>query len=198
MRDVDGDGNAQEEREGLMSMKFWRGKGTVVLRLSLLGIRLLPLPLPLASTSPQPQPQVQPQPPQPQAAPPPVVHAKKAWTLPPAPGPTLRQRIERKEREAGLRCSEISCGIGPSDDDPVVADAETAMRQLSICESGEKGKPVCAHTFHSSCLVTAERVALDGEDMPVVGEDVEVCCPVCKGVGCVSRRDWEEGVKALL
>ena len=47
---------------------------------------------------------------------------KPPWTLPPAPGPTLRQRIEHREREAGLRCYDVSCGVGPSDEDFELSD----------------------------------------------------------------------------
>ncbi|TFK39939.1 hypothetical protein BDQ12DRAFT_573780, partial [Crucibulum laeve] len=124
---------------------------------------------------------------------------KKAWAPPPAPGPTLRQRIERKEREAGLRCFDVSCGIGPSDEEPTVVTTEQAMRQLSIYACDEDGgkKNLCRHTFHSTCLVSAERVALRGADAAIVGDDVEVSCPVCRGVGCVSKRDWDEGSQAL-
>ncbi|KAG0691505.1 hypothetical protein DFH29DRAFT_977959, partial [Suillus ampliporus] len=36
---------------------------------------------------------------------------RKTWTLPAAPGPSLRQRVEQKEREAGLRCDDPSYPI---------------------------------------------------------------------------------------
>ncbi|KAF5377849.1 hypothetical protein D9615_006721 [Tricholomella constricta] len=144
---------------------------------------------------------------------------RKAWTLPPAPGPTLRQRIERREREAGLRCSDVSCGVGPSDEEPVVAGlSEAARRQLWIRAPGEgKGKEgkegveggeegaglLCAHTFHPACLVSAARVGMRGAEASVVreGEEeggaVEVACSVCRGVGNVAKGDWDEGVQAL-
>ena len=128
---------------------------------------------------------------------------KKAWTLPPAPGPTLRQRIERRERDAGLRCYDISCGVGPSDEDPIVSDETIAagLRQLVIMSKnhGVDGMPgVCMHTFHPGCLVSAERVALGGADVNVIeGGDVEVSCPVCRSAGCVSKQEWEEGILAL-
>ena len=128
---------------------------------------------------------------------------KKAWTLPPAPGPTLRQRIERREREAGLRCYDISCGVGPSDEDPIVSDEviATGLRQLMIMNKnhGVDGMPgVCMHTFHPGCLVSAERVALGGADVNVIeGGDVEVSCPVCRSAGCVTKQEWEEGILAL-
>ncbi|KAJ3472544.1 hypothetical protein NLI96_g13320 [Meripilus lineatus] len=34
---------------------------------------------------------------------------KPDWTLPPPPGLTLRQRVEKREREMGLRCFDMSC-----------------------------------------------------------------------------------------
>ncbi|PPQ78753.1 hypothetical protein CVT25_010756 [Psilocybe cyanescens] len=125
---------------------------------------------------------------------------RKDWTLPAAPGPTLRQRIERREREAGLRCYDVSCGIGPSDEDPFGVELEAAgagMKQLSIMSKEDKSE-LCSHTFHSPCLVTAERVALRGADAVVEDGSVDVSCPVCRGTGCVSKADWDEGVVALL
>ncbi|KAF8811598.1 hypothetical protein BYT27DRAFT_7055079, partial [Phlegmacium glaucopus] len=125
---------------------------------------------------------------------------KKAWTLPPAPGPTLRQRIERRERDAGLRCYDMSCGVGPSDEDPVVADeTKTAgVRQLVIMNknhgSDGKAEGVCLHTFHPGCLVSAERVASVGADVSVIeGGNIEVSCPVCRSSGCVTKQEWDEG-----
>ncbi|KAG5337060.1 hypothetical protein C0989_010969 [Termitomyces sp. Mn162] len=133
---------------------------------------------------------------------------KKPWTLPPPPGPTLRQRIEKREREAGFRCYDVSCGVGPSDEDPFVGAGltEGARRQLSICVRGadgqeEKGEVVCEHTFHPACLVSAARVANalgeDGGEGKGEGGLVDVSCSVCKGVGGVRRGDWDEGVRAL-
>ncbi|KAG5638743.1 hypothetical protein H0H81_010553 [Sphagnurus paluster] len=141
---------------------------------------------------------------------------KKPWTLPPAPGPTLRQRVERREREAGLRCFDVSCGVGPSDEEPVAALSEAARRQLSIRAIGQDGAAVqaegeggggegekgvvsvCAHTFHPACLVSAARVASMGEEAPVGADEmVEVACSVCRGVGNVHKGDWDEGVQAL-
>jgi len=128
---------------------------------------------------------------------------KKAWTLPPAPGPTLRQRIERRERDAGLRCYDISCGVGPSDEDPIVSDETIAagLRQLMIMSKnhGVNGTPgLCMHTFHPGCLVSAERVALGGADVNVIeGGHVEVSCPVCRSAGCVTKQEWDEGISAL-
>ncbi|KAJ2913374.1 hypothetical protein MD484_g7051, partial [Candolleomyces efflorescens] len=122
---------------------------------------------------------------------------KKEWAPPPAPGPTLRQRVERREQEAGLRCSDVSCGIGPSDEEPVVSAEQRATKQFSLHLAGDASTPVCVHAFHSACLVSAERVALRGVEASVVGDDVEVSCPVCRGVGCVSKVEWDEGVLGL-
>ncbi|PPR07769.1 hypothetical protein CVT24_003720 [Panaeolus cyanescens] len=121
----------------------------------------------------------------------------RTWTPPPPPGLTLRERIEKKEREAGLRCFDVSCCLAPTDDDVEVSDLAAPMKQLSI--KGRDKSEVCMHRFHSSCLVTSERVALKGADV-IVGEDggVEVTCPVCRHVGSVTQQEWDEGVKALL
>lgn len=121
---------------------------------------------------------------------------KKQWAPPPAPGPTLRQRIEKREREAGLRCYDVSCGVGPSDEDPLISGTADELKQLTLRPADMEGS-TCRHTFHRSCLVSTERVALRGADAPVVGDDVEVSCSVCRAVGRVSKNDWEEGVLQL-
>ncbi|TFK27585.1 hypothetical protein FA15DRAFT_653475 [Coprinopsis marcescibilis] len=64
---------------------------------------------------------------------------QKDWTPPPAPGPTLRQRVEKREREAGLRCYDVSCGVGPSDEEPIVSLSESLSKQLSIKPKGNEG-----------------------------------------------------------
>ncbi|KZT65843.1 hypothetical protein DAEQUDRAFT_715970 [Daedalea quercina L-15889] len=125
---------------------------------------------------------------------------KRQWTPPAPPGPTLRQRVERMEREHGLRCWDMSCGLGPSDEDPFPVIDPSTIRQISINRIGSNGEKVCEHTFHPSCLVSAERVAgWGGEDkkQEKEGEEVEVSCPVCRAVGVMSRADWDEGACAL-
>ncbi|KAF8886236.1 hypothetical protein CPB84DRAFT_1685168 [Gymnopilus junonius] len=126
---------------------------------------------------------------------------KRAWTLPPAPGPTLRQRIERKEREAGLRCFDVSCGVGPSDEEPFGASEGEGGKQVSIMSMADHTALMCGHTFHNTCLVSAERVALSAKGAEGVVEtgdgQVEVLCPICRGAGCVSRAEWDAGVEAL-
>ncbi|KAI6113168.1 hypothetical protein EV401DRAFT_1984902 [Pisolithus croceorrhizus] len=125
---------------------------------------------------------------------------RKPWTLPPSPGPSLRQRVEQKEREQGLRCSDTSCGIGPSDDEPYPLLSLPSMKQLSVHSQTDgaivSSKVVCTHKFHPACLVSAERVAGWG-GRETSGPIVEVSCPVCRAVGCVTRAEWEEGVAAL-
>ncbi|KAG6328249.1 hypothetical protein ID866_10840 [Astraeus odoratus] len=168
------------------------------------------VPQPQAADDARPQPQAQPQRPRANfffrsARPGPREH--KTWTLPPAPGPSLRQRVEQKEREQGLRCFDMSCGIGPSDDDPYPLFSDGSMEQISIHphtatddSSAEGGMSVCAHTFHPACLVSAERVAGWGATTKDdTGESgvVEVSCPVCRAVGCVTRSVWEKGAAAL-
>jgi hypothetical protein len=140
-----------------------------------------------------------PQHPSPMHPNPPQRREKKQWTPPPAPGPTLRSRVEQREREVGLRCCDTSCGVGPSDEDPVPDVSGSSMKQLSIRplpNSLALNTSVCSHTFHPACLVSAERVAgWGGEDKKE--DQVEVSCPNCRAVGCVSREEWEEGVSGL-
>ena len=127
---------------------------------------------------------------------------KRAWAPPAPPGPTLRQRIERRELEAGLRCHDVSCGIGPSDEYPLGEDTDDTLhkaQQLSIVDILDENerKPVCEHMFHGGCLVTSERVALRGAEAVTNAGGVEVSCPVCRATGCVSKEQWDAGVLSL-
>ncbi|KAI0086950.1 hypothetical protein BDY19DRAFT_860419, partial [Irpex rosettiformis] len=136
---------------------------------------------------------------------------KRDWAVPPPPGPTLRERVERKERELGLRCSDISCGLGPTDEDPVPIVDPRSVRQVYIKplksasqdhNGADLQDKVCEHLFHPACLVSAERVAgwngADEKKGPEGDEEeVEVSCPVCRAVGVISREDWDEGACAL-
>jgi len=131
--------------------------------------------------------------------------APREWMPPSAPGPTLRQRVEAKERLAGLRCYDPSCGIGPSDEDPFPEvfddpDSPSIKRVWILKDGGEEA--VCAHLFHPSCLVSADRCAGWGEGDRATEDGGEehkvVSCPVCRGVGKVQKEVWEEGAKALL
>ncbi|KAJ7934009.1 hypothetical protein B0H13DRAFT_1558946, partial [Mycena leptocephala] len=81
------------------------------------------------------------------------------WEPPPPPGPTLRDRVERCEREVGLRCCATLCYVGPSDEDPFVGVSETArpfVQRLSI-GGDERGTETCTHMYHPECLVSAQR-----------------------------------------
>lgn len=74
------------------------------------------------------------------------------------------------------------------------------VRQIEIHPAGKQEGAVCEHTFHTACLVSAERVAgWGGEDKKEEkeGDAVEVSCPLCRAVGCISRTDWDEGACAL-
>ncbi|KIJ64582.1 hypothetical protein HYDPIDRAFT_90429 [Hydnomerulius pinastri MD-312] len=169
-----------------------------------------PGPLPQAA-GPHPapatgSPQAAPRPPPPRPnffrpmRPMPPRRERKSWTLPPAPGPSLRQRVEQREREEGLRCFDTSCGIGPSDEFPLLSPS--SRKHVSIHPHHDHDRSisgaVCAHTFHPACLVSAERVAGWGDEGKSKTEPlVEVSCPVCRAVGCVTREEWEEGVSAL-
>ncbi|KAI0312998.1 hypothetical protein OF83DRAFT_1143374 [Amylostereum chailletii] len=139
---------------------------------------------------------------------PPPPREKRAWVPPPPPGPTLRQRVEQQEREKGLRCDDVSCGVGPSDEDPEPRLDERAKRMVSIHPHGHghmhgAEQRVCAHAFHLPCLVSAERVAGWGAEADEAKEKeatdgwVEVGCPVCRAVGALPLEEWEEGVRAL-
>ena len=136
---------------------------------------------------------------------------KKDWALPPPPGLTLRERVERRERDLGLRCSDISCGLGPTDEDPVPIVDPRSVRQIHIKplksaaaeHHGSDAEKVCEHSFHPACLVSAERVAgwngADQKEDPQADEgEVQVSCPVCRAVGAISKEDWDEGACALV
>ena len=132
------------------------------------------------------------------AARPPNPPTPRVWAPPPPPGLTLRQRVEQGEREKGLRCDDVSCGLGPSDDDPEPA---ADLARVIIHALGD-GNPACAHAFHPACLVSAERVSGwapgDEHDRERSGLPVEVSCPVCRAVGAVALEDWKKGVQALV
>ncbi|KAJ7031128.1 hypothetical protein C8F04DRAFT_1041841 [Mycena alexandri] len=135
------------------------------------------------------------------------------WAPPPAPGPTLRDRVERREREAGLRCDDASCGVGPSDEEPFVevdvkgeGGRRISLAVLPIGCGGEKEKEgegegangkdgkACAHTFHPSCLVSAQRARRGWREPDADGEGVvEVVCTLCRVDGGVPREEWLRG-----
>ncbi|TFY72632.1 hypothetical protein EVG20_g386 [Dentipellis fragilis] len=129
---------------------------------------------------------------------------KRPWAPPPAPGPSLRQRVEARERDAGLRCDDVTCGIGPSDEDPVPELLPGVGKMIHVRPHQHEDGAVCAHKFHPACLVVSERVAGWGQeledDKEKMGEgeeaEVEVSCPVCRAVGVIPREEWEEGARA--
>ena len=129
------------------------------------------------------------------AARPPNPPAPRVWAPPPPPGLTLRQRVEQGEREKGLRCDDVSCGLGPSDDDP----EPTADLARVVIHALGNGNPACTHAFHPACLVSAERVAgwAPEDERERTGLPVEVSCPVCRAVGAVPHEEWKRGVQAL-
>jgi hypothetical protein len=125
----------------------------------------------------------------------------REWTLPDGPGPSVRQRVEKRERELGLRCSDSSCGIGPSDEDPSPTPSPSGTEQIAIHrmhahDAADRGMLLCDHRFHAACLVSAERIAgWNGEKREQ--DQVPVACPMCRSPGFVDQMNWESGVQAL-
>ena len=123
----------------------------------------------------------------------------REWVPPPAPGPTLRERVHARERKAGLRCHAPSCGIGPSDEVPfpeVFNDPNSpSVKRVSVLKNNGDDA-LCGHVLHPACLVSAYRCAGWEE-----GENYEykvACCPVCRKVGRVRKEVWQEGVEELV
>jgi hypothetical protein len=120
---------------------------------------------------------------------------RKQWTVPDGRGATIRQRVENKERDVGLRCYDPSCGLAPTDDAPLVPTKNT--KRVLIYKDNDADVHVCEHSFHSGCLVSAARVAgfhPQGEDQY---EEVEVPCIVCRSHGHIGRNSWDDGVRQL-
>lgn len=151
-------------------------------------------------------------------APPPV----NKWT-PPEPVKTFRQVVEEKEREAGWRCDDPACLLGPADDEEPADEPHPIKPRYSIMRSitpegpirhhksedgirvyagGEdvrvKGEnPVCDHTLHAECLVTSARV--NGWSPPDDADPharVTLRCPVCRHEGTIEREVWDAGVES--
>ncbi|KAL0564321.1 hypothetical protein V5O48_017726, partial [Marasmius crinis-equi] len=133
-----------------------------------------PPPPPFSTSRPPPRPAPHMPRRTPRPAPPSRDNETK-WAPPSAPGPTLRERVEKKEREAGFRCWDMSCGVGPSDEEPLVDTNTRKRKQVHVKKPSSltkgKGKAtettegvekssdedVCEHTFHPSCLISASR-----------------------------------------
>ena len=152
------------------------------------------------------------QPPQthtlPTSPPPPPRRERKKWTPPEPVGKTLRQRVEEKERELGLRCDDMVCGVAPSDEDPtpIALQSASGTKRITIRAAYDAHGKACQHSFHPACLVTSARVAgvtgdetgrQQEEEEEVAQDDgLQVACPVCRAVGSLSREEWNEGVQA--
>ncbi|KAF7313811.1 RING-type domain-containing protein [Mycena chlorophos] len=94
-----------------------------------------------------------------------------------------------------LRCWDRSCGVGPSDDDPFIEVPESAQKRVPIM--GAYGKPVCEHTFHPTCLVSAQRSRRGWLEPQIVdgkNDPIEVSCSVCRADGTVPQSEWLEGL----
>ena len=109
------------------------------------------------------------------------------WVSPPPPGLTLRQRVEQGERKKGLRCDDVSCGLGPTDDEP---EPTADLARVGVNSLGD-GVSVWTHS-PPSCLVSTEHAG--GWDPHSEGEReragglVEVSWPVCRAVGVVPHK----------
>ncbi|CAE6415313.1 unnamed protein product [Rhizoctonia solani] len=144
----------------------------------------------------------------------------KKWT-PPEPIKTFRQVVEEKEREAGWRCDDPACLLGPADDEepteePTIKPTYSIMRPIGpdeepvrykiedgirVYADGEdvrvKGEnPVCSHMLHPECLVTSARVNGYGPEHGKDAKRVALRCPVCRLEGTVGRQVWDAGVQA--
>ncbi|KAF8502570.1 hypothetical protein JB92DRAFT_2651669, partial [Gautieria morchelliformis] len=128
---------------------------------------------------------------------PPQRYERKRWTPPEPVGNTLRQRVEQKERELGLRCDDMVCGVAPSDEDPTPAalQSQSGTKRITIRAAYDGHGNECEHSFHPGCLVTSARVAgTTGEDeFQDEDEGVQVACPACRAVGSLTRAEWDEG-----
>jgi len=118
----------------------------------------------------------------------------KKWILPEGRGAGVRQRVEEKEQQLGLRCFDPSCGFGPTDESPLIIGEK--KERISINKQGTSLERACGHAFHTGCIVSAARVAGFGPAGPAEG-DVEVPCIVCRTHGYVEKDAWEEGVRQL-
>ncbi|GJJ15889.1 hypothetical protein Clacol_010167 [Clathrus columnatus] len=151
---------------------------------------------------------------------------RRKWISPDPVGRTLRQRVEAKERELGLRCDDVVCLVAPSDEDPVPSDSLSDASKAALTKRVQlhgaydsRGR-LCEHSFHSACLVASARIAginvheddgledvrradgeiemnKDGNEEALGGRELEISCPVCRADGTLSHQEWREGVKTL-
>lgn len=133
---------------------------------------------------------------------------RRQWVAPEPVGRTLRQRVEAKEQELGLRCDDVICLFAPTDEEPVPSEmmneSSKDMLKTRVQPHGAydtRGR-LCEHKFHPACLVASARVAgVDDEEMDMENEDdeseIELACPVCRADGTLSHKEWQEGVKSL-
>ncbi|CAE6468945.1 unnamed protein product [Rhizoctonia solani] len=144
----------------------------------------------------------------------------KKWN-PPEPIKTFRQVVEEREREAGWRCDDPACLLGPADDEepseePTIKPMYSIMRSIGpepvrykiedgirVYADGEdvrvKGEnPVCSHKLHPECLVTSARVNGWGPEHnnDSNSKRVTLRCPMCRLEGTVERQVWDAGVQA--
>ncbi|KAG8738386.1 hypothetical protein FRC10_006932 [Ceratobasidium sp. 414] len=157
-----------------------------------------------------------PPPPRPRTPPP-----QKKWT-PPEAVKTFRQVVEEKEREAGWRCDDPACLLGPADDEEPSDEPHAITLRYSIMRSmvpegtarhkiqdgirvyadGEDFRvngenPVCEHMLHAECLVTSARVNGWGPAQNAAPNSrVTLRCPVCRLEGTVDRQAWDAGIEA--
>ncbi|KIJ56706.1 hypothetical protein M422DRAFT_40301 [Sphaerobolus stellatus SS14] len=119
---------------------------------------------------------------------------RREWQLPEGPGLSLRERIEERERELGLRCLMKTCIFAPSDDSLIGEDAPIRPQVLiQIPESDQSSS--CTHSVHPACLVLHTRTT--GVGIAVQEDKIDVSCPLCRAAGVVSKGVWDEGAKTL-
>ncbi|EJD38427.1 hypothetical protein AURDEDRAFT_128882 [Auricularia subglabra TFB-10046 SS5] len=110
-------------------------------------------------------------------------------------GRTVRQHVEKRERELGLRCDLACCALAPTDDDPeptLHGEMPKLMRLQSANHTGQQ----CTHEFHPQCIVTATSIPAQRPSRAVAGP-IPVSCPICAAEGAVEPADWAAGELAL-
>ncbi|KZW03373.1 hypothetical protein EXIGLDRAFT_725815 [Exidia glandulosa HHB12029] len=119
---------------------------------------------------------------------------RRKWSRPDSQGRTIRQHVEQRERELGLRCDSTSCDVAPTDEDPAPQiPAGVTTKTICLRPTGEKK---CEHKFHPQCIVTAARVAAAAAGRDAADASA-VSCPICRAEGALTTEEWEEGERAL-